>query len=171
MSYSQTITDTTTFTYTHARHLAAKVATDLKRIQRFHRQPSDSCISDFELEVVELLRAGYLGEVKYGFQRNGRWIEPTLHYTARDLAGASSTNDAPGRIFPRGDVDGADFCSFLTYSFAWYSLTETEKREFEGSLPIQRTAGIDPGINGYWVRDQTYSAGGRALDRASIRSW
>ena len=39
MSYSYTLTETTTFTVTHARHMAAKVATDLKRMQRLYGEP------------------------------------------------------------------------------------------------------------------------------------
>ena len=42
MSNSFTISEATTFTITHARHMAAKVATDLKRIQRFYGKPSDT---------------------------------------------------------------------------------------------------------------------------------
>ena len=38
MSYSYTISTLTSFTVTHARHIAAKVATDLKRLQRFLRE-------------------------------------------------------------------------------------------------------------------------------------
>ena len=87
MSYSYTVTDTTTFTRTHARHIAAKIATDLKRMQRFYGEPSNSQIADYESEAVEFLKEGLLDTVTYGFRLNGNWIEPTLFYTARDLAG------------------------------------------------------------------------------------
>ena len=40
MSTSFTITETTTFTLTHAKYMAAKVATDLKRMQRFYGAPN-----------------------------------------------------------------------------------------------------------------------------------
>ena len=60
MSYSFTLTQTTTFTRTHARHIAAKVATDLKRMHRLYGAPSDRWIADFEAEVIELLKEGYL---------------------------------------------------------------------------------------------------------------
>ena len=63
MSYSYTLSETTTFTVTHARHMAAKVATDLKRLQRFYGQPSNSDIADYEIEVIALLKGGYLGTV------------------------------------------------------------------------------------------------------------
>ena len=45
MTYSYT--QTTTFTITHARHLVAKVATDLKRMQRFYGSPNDDDIVDY----------------------------------------------------------------------------------------------------------------------------
>ena len=48
MSYSYTTTATNTFTVTHARHMAAKVATDLKRMQRFYGSPSDGRINEYE---------------------------------------------------------------------------------------------------------------------------
>ena len=68
MSYSYTLTETTAFTRTHAIHIAAKIATDLKRMQRLYGFPSDSEIHRYELEAVELLKEGYLGTVTYGFK-------------------------------------------------------------------------------------------------------
>ena len=109
MSYSYTLSETFAFTRTHARHMAAKVATDLKRMQRFYDRPTDSKIGDYEIEVIELLKEGYLATVSYGFRRNGDWIEPTLCYTARDLAGISSDDDDPGKIRPDADITDASF--------------------------------------------------------------
>ncbi len=97
MSTSYTLTETNTFTATHAKHMAAKVATDLKRMQRLYGSPGDIDIDRYEQEVIVFLKAGYLGTVTYGFWRNGDWIEPTIRYTARDLAGASANDDDPGR--------------------------------------------------------------------------
>jgi hypothetical protein len=74
MSSSFTITETITFTLTHAKHMAAKVATDLKRLQRLYGSPSDTDIANYETEVIELLKAGYLGILTVGFRRNGLWI-------------------------------------------------------------------------------------------------
>lgn len=74
-----------TFTLTHARHLAAKVAADLKRLRRLYGNISDERITQFEGEATELLRQGYLGTVTYGFKRDGNWIEPTLRYAADRL--------------------------------------------------------------------------------------
>nr|WP_246886778.1 hypothetical protein [Pseudomonas chlororaphis] len=55
--------------------MAAKVATDLKRMQRFYGYPSDTWIEEYEAELVVLLKAGYLGEVTYGFKRGDDWID------------------------------------------------------------------------------------------------
>src|SRR4029077_7384728 len=78
MSYSYTLSETQTFTVTHARHMAAKVATDLKRMQRLYGSPDDTRIANFEAEITEFLKEGYLGTVTYGYKRDGNWIEPTL---------------------------------------------------------------------------------------------
>lgn len=171
MSYSYSIAETKTFTVTHARHLAAKVAADLKRLQRLYGHISDERIAEFEGEVIELLRLGYLGTVTYGFQRNGNWIEPTIRYTAQELA-YSDTDDDPGRIRPGLDISGAVFHSYLTYSDAWWALTSDQRASIKAQLPLQRTNGTEPQVsNGYFADDKTYSSGGRSLGRASVRSY
>jgi hypothetical protein len=171
MSSSYSFTDSVTFTITHARHIAARVATDLKRIQRFYGRPDDASIAAYETEVIELLRAGYLGKVGFGFKRGDRWIEPTLHYSARELAGGSANDDDPGRIQPGADISGASFYSYLTYSSAWDRLSSSEQQAFKAKLPIQRTGAEAPGAAGYFINDRTYSAGGIALDRMSLKSF
>jgi hypothetical protein len=171
MSASYTYTQSVTFTVTHARHMAAKVATDLKRMQRFYGFPSDTRIAQFEVEATELIKAGFLGTVTYGFQRNGNWIEPMLRYTARDLAGSSANDDDPGRVRPGADVSGAVFKSYLTYSAEWDQLSAAQQAAFEATLPFSRSGTPEPGITGYLATDKTYSSGGRALDRAMLRSF
>lgn len=171
MSYSLSYTESTTFTVTHARHMAAKVATDLKRMQRFYGSPSDAKIAEFEAEATEMLRAGYLKAVTYGFRKDGNWIEPALRYTARDLAGGAAHDDDPGRVRHGADISGAAFYSYMIYSSAWFQLTEAEQAAFERGLPFSRSGAPEPGITGYLTSDRTYSSGGRALDRASVRSY
>lgn len=168
---SFTITESTTFTVTHARHMASKVATDLKRMQRFYERPTDSHIANIETEVIELLKAGYLGTLTVGFKRNDQWIEPTLRYTARDLAGMTAVDEDPGRISPGANVSGATFYNYLTYSSAWRALTKAEKEAFESRMPYHRAAAEEPTVNGYLEADKTYSSGGRALNRTSVRSY
>ncbi|HTV30266.1 MAG TPA: hypothetical protein VMF32_21120 [Xanthobacteraceae bacterium] len=171
MTLSYTLSETETFTVTHARHMAAKVATDLQRMQRFYGYPSDTRIAEFEAEITEFLKAGYLGTVTYGFKRDGQWIEPTLRYAARDLAGSAANDDDPGKVRPGADISGATFYSYLTYGGGWYSESEAEKAAFEKRLPIQRGTASEPGVNGYLTDDRTYSSGGWALNRASVRSY
>jgi len=171
MASSYTLSDSVSFSIAHARHLASKVAADLKRMQRFYRKPSDVSIAQYEEELVALLKAGYLGTVTYGFKRNDQWIEPALRYTARDLAGMWADDDDPGRVKPNCDISGASFYSYLTYSTAWNDLTSDEKDACKQGLPFQRGGGTEPTIAGYLETDRSYSAGGRALDRASVRSW
>lgn len=166
--YSYTVSETTTFTLTHAKHMAAKFATDLKRLQRFYGQPSDTAIANYETEVIELLKAGYLGTLTVGFRRNDQWIEPTLRYTARDLSGASANDNDPGRFRPGANITGASFYSYLLYD---PRVSESEKDVFQKRMPFYRNGAPEPSINGYFVADLSYSAGGRALDRATVRSF
>lgn len=171
MSSSFTVTETTTFTLTHAKYMAAKVATDLKRMQRFYGYPSDSSIADYETEVTELLKGGYLGTLTLGFKRNGQWIVPTLRYKASDLAGSAANDDDPGRVPTGADVTGASFCNYLTYSSSWDALSASEKDAFKRRLPFQRTGADEPGLGGYLIEDLTYSSGGRAIKRSSLRGY
>ncbi len=89
MTYSYTLSETETFTVTHARHMAAKVATDLKRMQRLYGSPSDTEIAHYEAEMIAVPEGRVSRRVTYGFRRDGNWVEPTLRYTARDLAGVA----------------------------------------------------------------------------------
>lgn len=172
MSFSTTVTESITFTITHARHIGAKVAADLKRVQRLYEgKPSDALIAEFEAELIALLKAGYLGTVTYGYRRNGAWIEPTVRYTAKDLAGGYADDDDPGRIRPNADIAGAHFYSYLTHNSAWRALTAAEQAAFDATLPFSRSGAAEPSVSGYLTTDRTYSAGGRAMIRASVRSY
>ena len=161
-----------TFTVTHARHMAAKVATDLKRMQRLYGTPSDATSPTTRAELIELLKAGYLGTVTYGFKRDGNWIEPTLRYTAQDLAGAAANDDDPGPHPPRAPTSRMRrFYSYLTYSRAGIGLRRPAGRPSSEPCPFSRGGAPEPAVNGYFSPDRVYSAGGRALNRDSVRSW
>lgn len=170
MTYSFTSSESATFTVTHARYLAAKVSTDLKRIQRFYGSPDDQRITNYETEATELLRAGYLGTITYGFQLNGRWIEPTLRYTARNLGGIGGRDDDPGKISPWANISGAIFHSYLTYAPSWHRLTSAEREAFQSQLPFRRSGAPEPAVSGIMMSDRHYSSGGRALERFCVRS-
>lgn len=171
MSSSYTVSATDTFTITHARQLASKVATDLKRMQRFYGYPSDASIADYELEITELLKAKCVDEVTYGFMKNDKWLEPTLRYKARDLNGYGNDDD-PGRITPGLDVSGASFYSFLSYNSHWYDLSEAEKEAIKSRLPFKRGTASEPTVlNGLFIDDKTYTSGGVSISRSTIRKF
>ena len=168
---SYTLSNTQTFTLTHAKYLASKVATDLKRMQRFYGYPSDTSIASYEQELIELLKNGYLSEVTYGFKRDDKWIEPCLKYNASDLSNMYTADDDPGKIAPGADITGAYFYSYLVKTSAYYSLSSDEKESFEQALPFQRTSASAPGIDGYMSSDKTYSSGGKSLNRSTLKSY
>ena len=162
MSY----TTTATATITHARYVAAKIAADLKRIQRLVGRgvPTDREIADYEEEATVLLRDGYLGTVTYGFKKNGAWIL-AVQYTAfySDLHGADHD---PGNV-PVGSVDGAVFSSFLSYSQKWQEKSREEREAYKRDmLPFVRTPGYSP--EGEWTEDSSYRSGGIEVVRRSL---
>ena len=89
MSYSYTYTEATTFTVTHAGTWRRKSPPTSSACSASTARPATPTSRTTRPRSIELLKAGYLGTVTYGFRRDGNWIEPTLRYTARDLAGAA----------------------------------------------------------------------------------
>ena len=170
MSSTYTQTGSQTFTRAHAKKISYRVATDLKRLQRLYGYPTDKEIEDYDGELVELLVAGYLKQVAYGFRRDDKWIEPTLRYTAVELANPGFGDD-PGRIPARADVRGAPFYSYLTYSSKWDALSAVEQAAVKETLPVKRVGATEPGVDGYVQQDLAYSAGGRGVQRELVRSW
>ena len=170
MSTTYTDTGTQTFSRADAKRISYRVATDLKRIQRLYGYPTDHKIAQYDVELVELLTAGFLERVTYGFRRGDAWIEPTLRYTAFELADPGFGDD-PGRVRARANISAASFYSYLTYSSAWNALSGTEQDAFKARLPFKRVGAPEPGIDGYLQQDLAYSAGGRGLQRATVRSW
>lgn len=166
MSYSYTTTQSTTFTVTHARHIAIKVGTDLKRMQRFYGMPSDQHIEDYEKEVVALLKGSYLDRIEYGFRTGGGQWRVALRYRAR-YGGVLIADDDPGRIPLGVDTSGCKFHSFLVSTSRWDALSK-EVQEYvyrEAGVSFRRTAGSEP--VGNWIADKTYSTGGRGVERSS----
>lgn len=167
---SYTSTETNSFTITHAKYIASKVATDLKRFQRFYGSPSDIWIDRYEGELAGLLKHDLIDNVVYGFQRNSLWTPASVRYRAIP-GGTLVADDDPGKIRPGTDISGAHFTSFLSYSAAWSYLTAVERENIENGLPIQRTTGAAPGLeSGAWSDDLNYTAGGRGLGRSTIRT-
>lgn len=162
-----TTTETTTFTLTHAKHIAAKVSTDLLRFTRYYKKPTVEQINRYEEELVAYLNAGYLDNVIYGYYNSNGDLVEALRYHVID--GELVGDDDPGKIRPGTDVPGESFGSFLSQNSKWYSLTPQERTDFKASLPFPRQHGTEPRpANGTWSRDLTYSAGGRGLGRSVI---
>src|SRR5208282_4485649 len=169
MSTSYSITETASFTVTHARYIASKVATDLKRFQRFYGSPSDLWIDNYEGELVGLLKHEAIDNVVYGFKRNGLWTPASVRYRALP-GGSLAADDDPGKIRPGIDVTGDSFTSFLSYSSTWFALTAGERDEIEQELPFQRASGTASGLEkGYWADDLNYVAGCRGLGRSTVK--
>lgn len=167
---SYTSTSTNSFTVTHARYIASKVATDLKRFQRFYGSPSDDLINRYEGELTGLLKHDAVENVVYGFQRNSLWTPASVRYRAIP-GGSLITDDDPGKIRPGIDIAGAHFTSFLSYSKAWWDLPLLERESIRDGLPIKRSTGSSPNLEaGAWSDDLNYLAGGRGLGRSSVRT-
>lgn len=166
---SYSISESESFTIAHARRIASKVATDLKRFQRFYNAPTDTWIDNYEAELVTLLQHDAVNSVVYGFKRNGFWTEASVRYRALP-GGSLAADDDPGKIRPGLDVAGAVFTSFLSYSSAWFALPASEQAKIEASLPFQRSTGTAPALEaGQWADDLNYLAGGRGLGRSVVR--
>ena len=171
MSTSYSVSASETFSLTHARKIASKVATDLKRLQRLYARPydpTDQRIDEYEQELAHLLKHDVVGSVIYGYQRNGQWTKASLCYTAS--AGSLQVDDDPGKVVPGHDIDGANFTSSLTYNANWSSLTAAKQTEIERGSPLQRISGsAAPLEKGYWGNDFSYSAGSRGVVRSAVK--
>ena len=164
-----TLTDTTT----HARHVASKVAADLKRVQRIYQieSPPDSEIAEYQKEIAILLDHGYLDTVTYGFKRRDKWVI-ALKYRSTN-GNLDGDNDDPGGIKPEADIDisGTYFTSFLSYSKSWFTLSLEQQKEFKKSLPIKRVKGLEPDIEGgsWGDGNRYYQSGELGVQRSMIR--
>ena len=169
MAYTTyTTTESTTLTVTYARHVAIKVGTDLKRMQRFYDRPTDAEIADYEREFIVLLTGRYLDKVEYGFRSaDGAW-RLALRYEAR-YGGVLIADDDPGRVRPGVSVGSCEFGSFLITTSAWALLGESERERvyFEAGITFRRSVGTEP--SGNWIADKTYSARGRGVERSSLK--
>jgi hypothetical protein len=169
MSTSYAVTDTETFTLTHAKRIASKVATDLLRFQSLYGSPSDQWINNYEAELIQMLQHDAIRYVEYGFRRDGKWTEAAVRYNALP-GGTLVADDDPGKIRPRLDVANASFTSFMSYSDKWWAKTQTERDAIKQACPFQRSAGEAPALEaGSWSSDLNYVAGGRGLGRSTVR--
>lgn len=138
------MTRTSTFTYTDARYVASKLGADLLNLNARYGFPSRSAIDDYVEETAQHLRHGYLDTVDFGFKDGDEWVL-RLRYQA--VAGGQLRDEVPGALPSAYDIAGHPFHSYLKTNQTYWDLTEAERRAFEASLPIQRTAAPEPTAN------------------------
>lgn len=164
MSYSYTQSET--WSRTHARKVAGKVAADLFQMQQAYGEPSTDRIENYLCELVVLLTHGVLASVTYGFKRSGKWIV-ALRYEA-DMTGYLTLDDRSGRI-PRGiDISGGTWGSYLIKNPAWVRFSTAQQTSIERELPFARQDAEEPGEAGVRVFDKTYSSAGNGVRRCTI---
>ena len=104
---TQTFTKSNTFTITHARHLASKVAADMHLCAHYYGNPPEDWIRDYSEELAQYLNEGYLEEYEFGYARGGVRVV-TWRYKV-DTNGAITTDDRAGKVVAYVDVAGASF--------------------------------------------------------------
>ena len=168
MSYS--ITTTESFTLTHARRLAARVAADMHQCQRFYSKPTDTEIDSYQEELIVLLHGGYIKSYEFGFKTKNERRVVSWYYTvglSGDLEGGRS-----GGLFSSADVSGAVWFNFLSPGSEWYALSTVERDKIKANYSVRRTDGSAPQDgNGYWDRSRNYVSGGVAITRKEFRPW
>ena len=165
MTYSHTTTQT--WSRTHARYVAGKVAADLRQIQQEYGKPTDEHLNDLLEELVVYLADDYLDYVEYGFRCGDSWV--IAHkYTAAQL-GSLSTDDRSGRIRRGADIRGAYWWSYLVRNDRWSNLTQADRDRYEAAIRLKRTpgSGASAGPNG-WTRERAYSSAGGGVYRSGL---
>src|SRR5438094_10057936 len=105
-----TFTTTTTFTRTHAKHLAAKVITDLYQCSLMYERPDATRIADYETELVEMLANGYVEIYEFGFKRHDRRVVSWRYSVGAD--GGLHGDANAGGIYARASVGDASYFNF-----------------------------------------------------------
>jgi hypothetical protein len=170
MTYSTTLTASQTFTIADAKYLASRIASDLTQLRLYYGQLTEQKVQDLTVEAAILLKAGLLDNVKYGYQKEGKWVF-AISYSVNYLGQLEVVNDSPGGIDATANVTGASWSSWLTRRNN-PNLSAQELREIEQLLPIQRGSGTEPSTtNGAWSTDKTYYRNGSAISRGQFRSY
>lgn len=167
---SSSYSATESFTITHARHLASRVAGDLYQCHRFYGRPAEDEVQKYEQELVVMLVGKYVEAYEFGFKLNEKRVL-CWQYSVNsvgDLVGGK--DDRSGGIYSRATIAGATYYNFMSYTQAWFNLSESDRNEVRALHSIERTTGTLPGDGtGYWVADRTYSRSGVAIERRTFR--
>ena len=163
-----TRTATESFTLTNSKILASKVTTDMRRCQQNYGRPTDSEINNYGTELALMLRDKYVANYEFGYKRDGKRVV-SWFYTVKD-GQLSDANDRPGKIVSGAEIDGASFFNFMSYTSAWWQLSEEQRSAYKETLPINRASGEPPADgSGSWVSDLVYSSGGVVLTRKTFQ--
>ena len=162
MSFSQSWVDT--FSITHARHIASRIAGDLRLMNRYYGYPRLSQIDDLLEEIAQCLAAGYLKSFEIGYERGARERVFTLFYEV--LCDGTLSDNRSGGVPPYQDMSDATPFNYLIFNSRFWALSEEGREAFEASLPVKRRSAppLQDG-NGYWSEDRSYGAGGVSVRR------
>lgn len=165
-----TYTNSATFTVTHAKHLASKIAADLNACSRLHGRPAVSSVEAYSEELVELLRYGYLSRYEFGFKRNDERVLSWSYEVSP--SGSIETDDRAGKMSAYVDLSDTSFFNYVWHTSKYNNMTTEDQAAFDGTHPINRTSGEPPRDGaGYWTTtEKNYSAGGTGVSRRSFRS-
>ncbi|GHO65591.1 hypothetical protein KSC_044830 [Ktedonobacter sp. SOSP1-52] len=167
---SSTYTTSETFTLTHARRLAAKVAADMHQCQRFYGHPTDQQIKNYEQELTILLHGGYVKSYEFGFQTKYERRIVSWYYTVGPSGGLEGGRS--GGLFSAADVSGAVLFNFLSPSSEWFALSTMERDKIKASYSVRRADGSAPQDgSGYWDSSRHYTSGGVVVTRKEFRPW
>jgi len=163
-----TFTRSSSFTITHARYLASKIAADMHLCAAYYGLPSETSIRNYAEELAQYLNEGYLESYEFGYKKNGIRVV-SWRYTV-DAYGNITTDDRPGKIPPYVDISGATFFNFLSQNSTFFSLSSYQQSSFKAGLPVQRTDGYPPTDGaGYWTSDRNYYSGGCGIGRMTFQ--
>lgn len=161
---TNTMTASTTFTITDARYVASKLGADLGYLRAVYGCPVQTKIDDYVEEVAQLLKAGYLDTVDYGFMDSNDVWKLRLRYRA--TVGGHLIDVSPGGIRSVINTTGLSFHSFLRFSNSWLTLPRPQQETFEKTLPFVRTFGNEPKVgNGTTTTGTGYGRNGTGVSR------
>lgn len=163
-----TFTRSNSFTITHARYLASKIAADMHLCAAYYGLPSEASIRNYAEELAQYLNEGYLESYEFGYEKSGVRIV-TWRYTV-DSNGNITTDDRPGKVVPSVDISGATFFNHLAQNSTFFGMSEYQQSAFKSRLPVQRTNGYPPSDGaGYWTSDRNYYSGGCGIGRMTFQ--